>query len=76
MPVVVDGLESFAPVGSDVCQYLSTNVRMLGMTVNKSHTKGGQYSCDEQMAQGITGQISSESQTSTIPNPTVLSYIK
>lgn len=31
------------------------------MTVNKSHTKGGQYSCDEQMAQGITGQIMSGS---------------
>lgn len=33
------------------------------MTVNKSHTKGGQYSCDEQMAQGITGQILSGSHT-------------
>lgn len=33
------------------------------MTVNKSHTKGGQYRCDEQMAQGITGQILSGSHT-------------
>lgn len=60
---MVDGVESFAPFGSDLCQYLSTNVRtkVWQSTSTDSHTKGGQYSCDEQMAQGITGQIMSGS---------------
>lgn len=58
MPVVVDGVESFAPFGSDLCQYLSTNVR-----TKVWQSTGGQYSCDEQMAQGITGQILSGSHT-------------